>query len=126
MATRPSNGRQAAQQGTRLAVVTLVFAVLELLLGVLFPPLFLLGAEQVSAGEQQMLDRVRAALGWPKRSKPRSIVAHTAPGTGARQTSCCRRVQPRAVDAGKQGLGRPARHNASAATGAARGCRGQG
>jgi hypothetical protein len=30
--------------------------------------------------------------------------------------------QPRAVDAGKRGLGRPARHNASAATGAARGC----
>src|SRR5215207_5147126 len=32
--------------------------------------------------------------------------------------------QPRAVDAGKRGLGQPARHNASAATGAARGCRG--
>jgi hypothetical protein len=30
--------------------------------------------------------------------------------------------QPRAVDAGKRGLGQPARHNASAATGAARGC----
>jgi hypothetical protein len=30
--------------------------------------------------------------------------------------------QPRAVGAGKRGLGRPARHNASAATGAARGC----
>ena len=29
--------------------------------------------------------------------------------------------QPRAVDAGQRGLGRPARHNASAATGAARG-----
>jgi hypothetical protein len=33
--------------------------------------------------------------------------------------------QPRAVGAGKRGLGRPARHNASAATGAARGCRGR-
>jgi hypothetical protein len=33
--------------------------------------------------------------------------------------------QPRAVDAGKRGLGQPARHNASAATGAARGCRGR-
>ena len=32
--------------------------------------------------------------------------------------------QPRAVDAGKRGLGQPARHNASAATGAARGCGG--
>jgi hypothetical protein len=34
--------------------------------------------------------------------------------------------QPRAVDAGKRGLGQPARHNASAATGAARGCWGPG
>jgi hypothetical protein len=33
--------------------------------------------------------------------------------------------QPRAVDAGKRGLGQPARHNASAATGAARGCWGR-
>jgi hypothetical protein len=33
--------------------------------------------------------------------------------------------QPRAVGAGKRGLGQPARHNASAATGAARGCWGR-
>jgi hypothetical protein len=45
MATRPGNGWQAtAQQGTRLAVATLVVAILGLLPGVLFPPLFLLGA----------------------------------------------------------------------------------
>jgi hypothetical protein len=34
--------------------------------------------------------------------------------------------QPRAVDAGKRGLGQPARHNASAATDAAQGCSGRG
>ena len=49
MATRPSSGRQAApQHGTRLAVAALVFAVLSLLLGVLFPPLFLLGAVAIA------------------------------------------------------------------------------
>jgi hypothetical protein len=51
MATRPSSGRQAApQQGTRLAVASLVFAILGLLLGVLFPPLFLLGAVAIALG----------------------------------------------------------------------------
>jgi hypothetical protein len=50
MATRPRNGRQAAQQGNRLAVATLVLAILGLLLGVLFPPLFLLGAIAIALG----------------------------------------------------------------------------
>jgi hypothetical protein len=50
MATRPRNGRQAAQQGNRLAVATPVFAILGLLLGVLFPPLFLLGAIAIALG----------------------------------------------------------------------------
>jgi hypothetical protein len=49
MATRPGNGRQAVpQQGTRLAVATLVVGILGLLLGVLFPPLFLLGAVAIA------------------------------------------------------------------------------
>src|SRR5215208_3985905 len=43
---------------------------------------------------------------------------------GAGGAGCWHVKQPRAVDAGKRGLGQPARHNASAATGAARGCRG--
>ena len=51
MATRPRSGQQAApQQGTRLAVASLVFAILGLLLGVLFPPLFLLGAVAIALG----------------------------------------------------------------------------
>jgi hypothetical protein len=51
IATRPGNGRQAArQQGTRLALVTLVLGVLGLFLGVLFPPLFLLGAVAIALG----------------------------------------------------------------------------
>ena len=51
MATRPRSGRLAApQQGTRLAVASLVFAILGLLLGVLFPPLFLLGAVGIALG----------------------------------------------------------------------------
>jgi hypothetical protein len=51
MATRPGSGRQAApQQGTRLAVASLAFAILGLLLGVLFPPVFLLGAVAIALG----------------------------------------------------------------------------
>jgi hypothetical protein len=51
MATRPGNGQQTApQQGTRLAAATLVIAILGLLLGVLFPPLFLLGAVAIALG----------------------------------------------------------------------------
>jgi hypothetical protein len=51
MATRPGNGQQTApQQGTRLAVATLVVGVLGLLLGVLFPPLFLLGVVAIALG----------------------------------------------------------------------------
>jgi hypothetical protein len=51
MATRPGNSRQAvSQQGTRLAAATLVIAILGLLLGVLFPPLFLLGAVAIALG----------------------------------------------------------------------------
>jgi hypothetical protein len=51
MATRPSSGRPvASQQGKMLAVATLVFAILGLLLGVLFPPLFLLGAVAIALG----------------------------------------------------------------------------
>jgi hypothetical protein len=51
MATRPGNGWQAtAQQGTRLAVAALVVAILGLLPGVLFPPLFLLGAVAIALG----------------------------------------------------------------------------
>ena len=51
MATRPDNGRQAvSQQGMRLAVATLVVAILGLLLGVLFPPLFLLGVVAIALG----------------------------------------------------------------------------
>ena len=51
MATRPGNGWQAApQQGTRLAVAALVVAILGLVLGVLFPPLFLLGAVAIALG----------------------------------------------------------------------------
>jgi hypothetical protein len=51
MATRPDNGQQTApQQGTRLAVATLVIGVLGLLLGVLFPPLFLLGVVAIALG----------------------------------------------------------------------------
>jgi hypothetical protein len=49
MATRPDNGQQTApQQGTRLALATLVVAILGLLLGVLFPPLFLLGVVAIA------------------------------------------------------------------------------
>jgi hypothetical protein len=51
MATRPGNGQQTApQQGTRLAVATLVVAILGLFLGVLFPPLFLLGVVAIALG----------------------------------------------------------------------------
>jgi hypothetical protein len=52
MATRPGNGQQTAapQQGTRLAAATLVIAILGLLLGVLFPPLFLLGVVAIALG----------------------------------------------------------------------------
>ena len=51
MATRPRSGRLAApQQGTRLAVASLVVGILGLLLGVLFPPLFLLGAVAIALG----------------------------------------------------------------------------
>jgi hypothetical protein len=51
MATRPDNGQQTASQpGTRLAVATLVVAILGLLLGVLFPPLFLLGVVAIALG----------------------------------------------------------------------------
>ena len=51
MATRPGNGQQTApQQGTRLAAATLVIAILGLFLGVLFPPLFLLGAVAIALG----------------------------------------------------------------------------
>src|SRR4030095_7763944 len=51
MATRPGNGQQTApQQGTRLAAATLVIAILSLLLGVLFPPLFLLGGAAIALG----------------------------------------------------------------------------
>ena len=38
------------QQGTRLAAATLVIAILGLLLGVLFPPLFLLGVVAIALG----------------------------------------------------------------------------
>ena len=44
------------------------------------------------------------------------------PSAATTPTSSRSWKQPRAVDAGKRGLGQPARHNASAATGAARGC----
>jgi hypothetical protein len=51
MATRRRSGREAAPQpGTRLAVASLVVAILGLLLGVLFPPLFLLGAVALALG----------------------------------------------------------------------------
>src|SRR5215218_5998529 len=51
MATRPGNGQQTApQQGTRLAAATLVIAILGLFLGVLFPPLFLLGGVAIAPG----------------------------------------------------------------------------
>jgi hypothetical protein len=51
MATRPDNSQQTApQQGTRLAAATLVIAILGLLLGVLFPPLFLLGVVAIALG----------------------------------------------------------------------------
>jgi hypothetical protein len=51
MATRPSSGLPAApQKGTRLAVASLIFAILGLVLGVLFPPLFLLGAVAIALG----------------------------------------------------------------------------
>jgi len=51
MATRPGNGQQTApQQGTKLAMATLVVGVLGLLLGVLFPPLFLLGVVAIALG----------------------------------------------------------------------------
>ena len=51
MATRPGNGQQAvSQHGTRLAAATLVVAILGLLLGVLFPPLFLLGVVAIALG----------------------------------------------------------------------------
>jgi hypothetical protein len=46
-------------------------------------------------------------------------------GSGSRRSWLLAWKQPRAVGAGKRGLGRPARHNASAATGAARGCPGR-
>jgi hypothetical protein len=66
MATRPRNGRQAAQQGNRLAVATLVFAILGLLLGVLFPPLFLLGAIAIAPGGRERGAGAGAAqLGGP-------------------------------------------------------------
>ena len=45
MATRPGNSRQAVPQQ---AVATLVVGILGLLLGVLFPPLFLLGAVAIA------------------------------------------------------------------------------
>ena len=55
MATRPDNGQQTApQQGTRLALATLVVAILGLLLGVLFPPLFLLGVVAIALGAGNM------------------------------------------------------------------------
>jgi 1,4-dihydroxy-2-naphthoate octaprenyltransferase len=51
MATRPGNGQQTApEQGMRLAAATLVIAILGLLLGVLFPPLFLLGVVAIALG----------------------------------------------------------------------------
>jgi hypothetical protein len=51
MVTRPGNGQQTTpQQGTRLAVATLVVAIVGLLLGVLFPPLFLLGVVAIALG----------------------------------------------------------------------------
>ena len=51
MATRPGNGQQTApEQGTRLAAATLVIAILGLFLGVLFPPLFLLGVVAIALG----------------------------------------------------------------------------
>jgi hypothetical protein len=51
MATRPGNGQQTApQQGTRLAAATLVVAIVSLFLGVLFPPLFLLGVVAIALG----------------------------------------------------------------------------
>ena len=51
MATRPGNGQQTApQQATRLAAATLVIAISGLLLGVLFPPLLLLGVVAIALG----------------------------------------------------------------------------
>ena len=51
MATRPGNGQQTApRQGRRLAAATLVIAIVGLLLGVLFPPLFLLGVVAIALG----------------------------------------------------------------------------
>ena len=50
MATRGNGQQTAPQQGTRLAVAALVVAILGLVLGVLFPPLFLLGAVAIALG----------------------------------------------------------------------------
>ena len=51
MATGPGNGQQTApQHGTRLAAATLVIAISGLFLGVLFPPLSLLGAVAIALG----------------------------------------------------------------------------
>jgi hypothetical protein len=51
MAIRPGNGQQTApEHGTRLAVATLVVAIVGLFLGVVFPPLFLLGVVAIAWG----------------------------------------------------------------------------
>jgi dolichol kinase len=51
MATRPDNGGQATRkQGNGLAVATLVFGVVGLILGVLSPPALLLGLVAVVLG----------------------------------------------------------------------------
>jgi hypothetical protein len=51
MATRPGNDQQAARkQGNALAIATLVFGLVGLLLGVLSPPALLLGLVAVVLG----------------------------------------------------------------------------
>jgi hypothetical protein len=51
MAIRPGNGGQAARkQGNGIAVGTLVFGILGLLLGILTPPAFLIGLVAVVLG----------------------------------------------------------------------------
>lgn len=50
MATRPGNGWQAAPSKARGWPWPLVVAILGLVLGVLFPPLFLLGAVAIALG----------------------------------------------------------------------------
>jgi hypothetical protein len=51
MATRPGNGKQATRkQGNGLAVATLAFGVVGLILGVLSPPALLLGLVAVVLG----------------------------------------------------------------------------